>query len=233
MVKLKWMLTSLALAGALSACGGGSESNGSGQDGTLGVASTNAFNLQSGYQAMVRQGYTKTFNLTGSCTGTWTTSATGASSSPLFEGVAALSSNQITNKNFYGNCGLPGGQTFSTQYYNLAALPVGFSTSGIYGAAGSVPNLPVVAHVGDLGSIATMNLYTDSTKTDSLGYQTMAYVVSADTATTALVHIFSTRYDSHYAAVYAQDDVFRIDANGNWTPFRVVAGIGNITIVGY
>lgn len=233
MVKFKWMLTSLALAGALSACGGGSESNGSGQDGTLGVASTNAFNLQSGYQAMVRQGYTKTFNLSGSCTGSLTSSSTAASFSTTFEGAPAFSSNQTRTNNFVGSCTLPSSPTVLVQYYNPSYSPIGFSNpAGGYGVAVGVPSLPATVHVGDTGMFANINLYADNTRLVVVGHQSTWYAVVADTASTALVNFISMQKDANDVLVSTEVNSFRMDASGNLTPFGLMLQIGNAQVVG-
>jgi len=92
--------------------------------------------------------------------------------------------------------------------------------------------MPTVVHVGDTGTIGSINLYTDSTKTIGLGHQSIGYAIVADTATTALVNLLYMQYDSNNALVATEVDTFRMDANGNWTPFGLIADIGSAHLVG-
>ena len=228
MASFKWAVISLAFAAALSACGGGADNSPPPV-----VASVNPFNMRTGYQAMVVQGYTKTYSISGSCTGTLTMQATATTAVPPFETIPAVSSTQSTIRNLSSGCPFGNNTSTLTQYYNSSFLPIGFSNSdGAYGVSPSTPNMPAVVHVGDTGTIGSINLYTDNTKTIGLGHQSILYTVDPDTATTALVNLIYMRYDSNNALVAIEVDSFRMDANGNWTPFGLIAEAGSDHIVG-
>jgi len=202
----------------LDACGGGGGAN----NAPVPVASTNAFNLQSGYAALVSAGFTKTFSITGTCTGSLTLTVGAASTATTFEGSPAISGNEGLTGTFNG-CTPSSIASTGTRYFNSSYAPLGFnfpSGSG-YGVYSSVPVLTTAARVGDVGVVGTVNLYTNSTKFNPTGHDDVSYIISADTATTAIVNVVTKSYNAGNVLTATEQDFYRMAANGALTPLAL------------
>jgi hypothetical protein len=206
-----------SVAFLLVACGGGG--GGSATPAAGPVASTNAFNLQSGYAALVSAGYSKTFTLSGTCTGTFTLTTGAASTSTTFEGSAAVSGNEAATATLIG-CTPSSIASTGTRYFNSSYAPLGFNfpSGNGYGIYATVPVITTNAHVGDVAIIGTINLYTDNTKSTPAGREDVSYVITADTATTAIVNLIFKTYNSSSVLTSTEQDFYRMAANGTLTP---------------
>lgn len=198
---------------ALTACGGGGGGGGGG--GT--VSSTNTFNLQSGYVALASTGWSKTFTITGTCSGTIAITQGAATTATNFESAAALSGNSVVTTTF-SNCNPPSSASTSTRYYDSNYIPKGYSIQGgNYAVYASAPTLPTSVRVGDVGVIGTLNLYTNNTKSTSAGREDSSYVIEADTATTAIVNVISKYYNAAGTLTLTEQDRYRMAADGSLT----------------
>ncbi len=204
--------TTLAL---VAACGGG---GGGGAGGP--VASTNTFNVQSGYQRLASAGWNKTFNVTGSCTGTLTVTAAPATTATTFEGSSALSGNEVSSFSWAG-CTPASGSTTIVRYFDSNHLPLGYSESGGYGVYVSTPNIPSAAKVNDVVIVGTINKYTSSAKTTPNGREDVTLVMEADTATTAIANMIYKTYDSSGTLTLTEQDRFRVAADGSLVPISL------------
>ena len=211
----KSLMISVLAVELLSACGGGG--GGGGSSGP--VASTNSFNLQSGYNAIVQNGWSKTFSISGTCTGSISITRAAASTSTTFESVSALSSAETLTGSFT-NCTPASLAVTETLYYNSSNYTqLGYSVlSGNYAVFATPPTIPTSVRVGDTAVIGTMNIYTNSSKTTSAGHQDLSYVVTADTASTAFITLISRIYDASSNLTSTEQDKYRIDASNQLTP---------------
>lgn len=209
---IKYTLAATAVA-ILTACGGGGGGGSSGP-----VASTNSFNVLSGWQTLVSAGFTKTYSVSGTCTGTMTITAAPASTSTTFEGSPALSSNSVGSFSWTG-CTPGSGSTTIVRYYDSNYLPLGRSIAGgDYGIYTTSPTLPTTAKVGDVYVIGTLTEYTNSTKSTSAGREDTTLVMEADTATTAIANVISKSYNSSGTLTATEQNRYRVAANGSLTP---------------
>lgn len=215
--KTKYFIAA-SFAMLLTACGGG----GGGTIAPTGpVASTNTFNMQSGYSRLVSAGYTKTFNLTGTCTGTFTITAGPATTSTTFEGASALSGAEVASFSFVG-CTPSTGSTTTTRYFDSNYIPKGNATvGGDYAVYTSTPYISSTARVGDVTIIGTRNRYTSSAKTTSTGRTDETLVLEADTATTAIANIISKTYNASGTLTVTEQDRYRVSADGSLTPIAL------------
>jgi hypothetical protein len=212
---LKYAFAAAILA-FLTACGGGGgggESNGP-------VASTNTFNIQSGYQRLVSTGYSKTFNITGTCTGKLTITAAPATTATTFEGTSALSGAEVGNFSWTG-CTPASGATTTVRYFDSNYVPRGFSQTGNYGVYLTAPFLPSIARVNDVVVIGTITKYTSSAKTTPNGRTDMTLSMEADTATTAIANIIAKAYNASGTLTSTEQDRYRVAADGSLTPLSV------------
>lgn len=209
-------VTFLAVSlGLLGGCGGG---GGGGGGSSSVVASTNAFNVLSGWQALTAAGWSKTFAVSGTCTGSIALNDGPVNTATTFEGSAALSGTAVTNITFT-NCTPSSISSTETRYTDSNYIPRGYLVQGgDYGVYATTPAIPTSVHVGDTGIVGTVSRYTDSTKTTPDGRQDVSYVIEADTATTAILNVISKVYDKNSVLIVTEQDRYQVAANGALTP---------------
>ena len=211
-IKLFLATASVAL---FTACGGG---GGGGTVSTGPVASTNSFNVLSGWQTLVSTGWSKTYSVSGTCTGTMTITVAPANTSTTFEGSPALSSNSVGTYSWTG-CTPASGSTTLVRYYDSNFVTLGRSVvGGDYAVFTTAPSLPSTAKVGDVYVVGTMTEYTNSTKSTPAGREDTTLVMEADTATTAIANLISKSYNSSGTLTATEQNRYRVAANGSLTP---------------
>jgi hypothetical protein len=133
--------------------------------------------------------------------------------------VPALSSVQTITTN-WTNCTPASSATTATGYYNASNyLPLGMNSPGVnYGVYQTAPTIPATISVGGTGIIGTENLYTDSTEATSNGRVDASYVVTADTASTAIVTLIGKYYNAANTLTWTEQDAWRITTAGVLTP---------------
>jgi len=222
--KLAILVSAITLLGG---CGGGGGSSAPAGP----VTSTSTFPVQQAYTAIYASGLSKTFTTsqTGSanCSGSGTRTSSPASTSTTFDMtptniVTALSSVQTITLN-WTNCTPASSATTETSYYNPSNyLPLGFNSPGVnYGVYQTAPTIPATVLVGGTGIIGTENLYTDSTEATSNGHVDVSYVVTADTASTAIITIIDKIYNAAGTLTATEEDAWRITTAGTLTPITV------------
>ena len=201
-------LTTLLLV--LAGCGGGG-------GGEAPVAPITSFALQAGLRAKILSGSSDNFAISGTCSGTSTVTVSGASAS-TFEGIAGYSSVQTQRIN-YTNCTPASSAVTGTNYYDINYATLGSSVLGLeYSKVQSVPPpLPTTVKVGDTALYATLNVYTDATKTTITGQRQLSYVVESDSATTAFITLISKGYNNSSQLLFTQQSKYRIAGDGTLT----------------
>ncbi len=211
-------ILALALSAAfLAACGGGGGTSAP----TGPVASSLSFPLQSGYRALVANGLSKSFTVSGSCTGTGTKSSSPATTAATFEGVAGLSATSTLTISLT-NCTPASTAVTSTGYFDTNYDPRGFNSVGVnYGVYLTPLVIPTSVAVGGTGAVGTATLYTNSTKTTPNGSVVLSYVVAADTSTTAIVNLIAKMYNTSGTLTATEQDRYRITSTGALTPTSI------------
>lgn len=159
------------------------------------------------------------FNVTGSCLG-YFYATQGAPVSNTFNGVAGFSLFRTLNQYLY-NCTPASVVETDYSYYDSNYIPLGFLIAsdtatpaapfGIY----LIPaTIPVSVHVGDTGSIGTVTLYTDATKSTPAGTRVETYSVAAETTTTCLFSLVIKNYDVNNNLTFTETDTYRISTAG-------------------
>lgn len=206
-----------SVVGLLTSCGGGG--GGDSNDTPAAAAQiVRTYPLRAAYQARVAAGAIDNFSISGTCSGTATTTASSATPS-VFEGVAGFSVAQTATARFVG-CSLRNRSVSGTAHYDSAYSPVGSSFPGVaYQVFSTLPSaVPVSAKVGDAAEYSVQTKYTDSTKTVSTGKVTASYVIEADaTADTALALLVTREYDVADRMVFIQQARYRITSAGTAT----------------
>ena len=213
-------MTALLGVLALAACGGG---GGGGTAATPApVATPSSFPLKAAYAAMTAAGYTKSFTISGSCSGSATVTQGGAIGGASFEGnVGVLAASQTLTTTFT-NCTPVSSAATSTGYYDSNYNPLGsFIAGSLYRVFPAAISIPSSVTVGSTGTIGTSNNYATSAKSALIGQTAISYVIEADTATTAIVNLIARTTDSSGRLTSTEQDRFRITAAGAAAPVSI------------
>src|SRR3990172_6477653 len=118
----------LILSVFFSGCGGG----GGGSSAPAGpVTSTLTFPLLSAYKTTNANGWTKTFTISGNCSGSGTVTISPAATATTFEGASALASGRAITGS-YTNCTPASFAVTSTTYFDSNYIVLGSSSSSSY-----------------------------------------------------------------------------------------------------
>ena len=221
---ISFVSISVAIA-LLSGCGGGGGSNGP-------VISTDLFPMAQAYAVQAVAGRNSNFIATqggmtfcsgsGNITDAPATTSTPFNITPTSSSVPAVSAAETLTVN-WTNCIPPSTTVPVTLYYTPTTfVPLGMtgtnSPGGNYGAYLTAATIPATVTVGASGVIGTENLYTDKTETTSSGRIDGSYVVTADTASTAIITLIGNQYDATSTLTLTKQDAWRITATGGLTP---------------
>jgi hypothetical protein len=215
MLNNKLLAISISIA-LISGCGGGGGGTASGP-----VTSTLSFPLQSGVKTLIANGMSRTFTISGTCSGSGTVSRSAANTPSTFETVTGFSATETINFS-YTNCTPASTAQTATLYYDSSYNALGLNSPGVnYGVWLVAPSIPTSVAVGQTAVVGTETLYTDNTKTVPNGRIDASYVILADTATTAIVDEIDKGYDSAGTLIYTEQDHYRIDSTGTLTATSV------------
>lgn len=215
----RFLIVGLLVAG----CGGG----GGGSSPPPGpVTSTLSFPVRSGLNALTANGYSSALTANGTpateatnglCSGTLNQTTGPANAATTFEGVPALAAVRVLTIAF-SNCTPVSSTTTSTTYYDSNYLPLGFNQPGVeYGVFLAPPVIPNSAMVGNVGTVGTITLYTDSTKAVGSGHRIISFIVEPDTASTAIINVIEQDFDALSQLLFTEQDRYRITSTGALT----------------
>ena len=217
-MQLRTFLAASFTCAFLAACGGGSEGTPAVQQP---AASTASFPLQSGYKALVANGLSKSFTVSGSCSGSGNRSSSPANTAATFEGVAGFSATSTLTLSFT-NCTPASTALTSTGYFDSNYVPLGVNSVGVnYGVYLTPLVIPTSVLVGGTGVLGTQTLYTNSSKVTLNGRVDQSYVVEADTSTTAIVNLISKIYTAAGTLTATEQNRYRITSTGALTPIAI------------
>ena len=223
----------ITLAAALSAvlltaCGGGGGDAG----GTL-AGNAMAFPLQAGYKALISNGFSIDFIVSGSCSGTaW--QVNGKPQAATFEGTAGVGAVSTQTIDF-SDCTPAHTVASETEYFDASYASLGSSVENDeYGVYEAPASFPVSVKVGDSGSYGTEILYGDSSKAQVTGRAVRTWRVDADTASTAIGTLTTQVFDAANQLDNTQQSRYRLAADGTLTILGVdiqVAGTNGLHLV--
>ena len=207
------LLTATALFSLLSACGGG---GGGGGSATTTVASTNAFDVSSGYRRLISPGFQKTCTVGGDCSGSLAITSAPATTPATFEGTNGVSSVTVAITTLT-NCTPASSSSTDIRYYDTNYVPLGTSSTNEYAVDIGTPTLPSNARVGDAGIAGSAKTYTNNTKATPTGRDDTSYVIEADTATTAILNLITKSYNASGILTVTEQNRYRVAADGTLT----------------
>lgn len=195
-------------------CGGGGDSGSA-------APTVTSFPLQAGYKARISAGSADNFSVSGTCNGT-STITNGAAVAATFEGVSGYAASQTVTIHLT-NCTPASNALTGTSYYGSNYTPLGSVLPGVEYAKflTQPPVIPASVKVGDTAVYATLNTYTDSTKTTPTGQRVLSYVIEADTSSTAIANLISKQYNTTNQLLFTQQSRYRISADGTLTTISI------------
>jgi hypothetical protein len=214
----------------LTGCGGGSGGGAAATAPAGPVTSTLSFPILQAYKSFIAAGTTKSFVVSGSCTGTASATSAPATTAAVFEtNLAALSAANTITFTLANAPGITGCNTIPattyTRYVDSNYTPLGTNSPGVnYGVYLIAPIIPasgVIGGANGTGVIGTETLYTDSTKAVGAGRLDVSYVLEADTANTAIVNLIAKNYTTAGVLSSTEQDRYRISATGALVPLSM------------
>jgi hypothetical protein len=176
------------------------------------------FNLLSGYQRLIASGYTKKWNISGTCSGTLSENVSPAQTGATWNGKGAYSVNKASTA-VYTNCNPANVAGTAVTYYDINYMPYGNYINGSISTSYiSTKIFPTVAKVGDSGQIGNTTEYpTYPYGTHSGNY---SWVIEADSSNTAIFNVISNITDTNLGTdnSYIGQTRFRINADSTLTP---------------
>lgn len=210
----------IAAAGAacamlLAGCGGGGGDSGSAPAPVTPPGLT--FELDAGYRALITGGANDNFAVSGTCSGTANITVNPANPSS-FEGVAGFAAVQ-TATHSSSNCPTLTGTVTGTTYYNTSYVRIGLSiVGGEYDKFETPPAaFPATVVVGNNGPLATLIIYTNSSKTVAEGKRVISYEIKDGTLTTAVANIITRSFNQSNQLLTTEIDSYRIAQDGTLT----------------
>jgi hypothetical protein len=202
----------------LSACGGGGDGT---PDPVAQASSTLDFPLQSGYKKRIATGSSDNYQISGTCAGSATQTAS-TPSAASFESTTGVSVTQTVTLQLT-NCTPASSASTSVSYYDTNYSALGSATSGgAYAVvSGTPPQLPATVKVGDTSIFSTLNVYSNNTKATVTGQRILSYVVQPDTATTAIINLIAKEFNSSNQLLFTQQTRYRISPDGTLTPINI------------
>ena len=177
---------------------------------------TASFPVAAGFKARIDAGVSDTFDISDGCTGQATITL-GSATSTTFEGVAAVASPQTSTATL-NNCQPASSSSTGTTYYTSAYANLGLSVvNGEYAVAQATPvALPATVQIGNSGTIATLNTYTNAAKTTPTGTRVIKWRIEADgtSTTTAIFNLITENYNTSNLLLSTQQSRYRMAQNG-------------------
>lgn len=217
-MKLQPTILGICLAALLGACGGsGGDAAPTAPPAVVGPS----FPLKSAYSALTATAFTKSFAVSGTCSGTASFAKAAAVAGAVFQSTAGLSEASSLTLVLNG-CTIRTSSSLSYVYYDASYTPVGITYPGSYAAYLAPASIPASVVVGDVGTIGTANSYQDFTKSVALGKDVLSYIVEGDSASTAdaataIVNLVTKHFDATNVLTSTTQVRYRIGANGALT----------------
>lgn len=207
---MKKLIVPALAAALLTACGGGGGSD------TPSTPPTTAFALDAAYKALTASGSSRTYNVSGTCSGTGSI----AVSTPVagtFEASPALVQTSTLSITVTGCTGSGTGVVTSQSFVDSNYRPLGsVIPNQQYSKFGPVV-IPTTVKVGDTGIIGTSTAWTTSAKTTPLGTGSYSYVVEPETDSSVIVKLITKSFSTTNALQYTEVVSYRLSAAGGLT----------------
>lgn len=187
-----------------------------------------SFPMHKAFNVLVANGVNYNFTFSGTSSGFGNITITPANTKTTFEGREGYSSIETLTMTPLGKSATRGS---ITNFFDSNHSGLGFDKPGeSYGVWEAPPNYPSFVKTGENGTLGTINLYADSTKSTSKGRYEKNYTVSPDTEFTAIIKIVTHTYDNSNTLEFVQEEIWRTDSHGALSPiyFRFYGSNANM-----
>lgn len=177
------------------------------------TTSISSMDLRAAWASRVQTGFSKTFAVSGTCSGTATLTDTGAKTATTFESVTAYSSVSTATINF-SNCTPANSSASSTRYYDANGVPLGEQSASGYAIYALSNSIPATVKLGDSGKLGTKTKYNDSSKSTLVETSEDWYAIEPDTNSTIVFNIISKTYNSAGVLTSTEQNRYRMSGAG-------------------
>lgn len=171
-----------------------------------------SMDLRTAWASKVRNGFSKTFSVSGTCSGTATLSDSGAKTLTTFEAATAYSAVSTATINLT-NCTPATSTSSTTDYYDANGIPLGWQSDSGYAIYSLSNSLPATVKLGDTGKIGTKTKYTDSSKSTLVETSEDWYAIEPDTNSTVIFNIISKTYNPAGVLTSTEQNRYRMSAS--------------------
>ncbi len=205
---------------AFSAKGGPGNAKGCVQSGHMaGVVKTSPlpiFDLKSARQKSVLQGFSKTFNVSGDCTGTFSISATPAAKT-VWNGQPAylVGTTEVVNLNNTCRLGWSGAQTIMTYFDSNLVELVKLHPGGNFSEYAPVPQ-PGFVKVGDTGSLGTWTHWSNINRSRKDESDVSTYIIEPGSSTWVVVNQIDRTFDQNNVFKYSTQVRYRLTSTAEF-----------------
>ena len=214
-----------AILTSITGCGGG------GSDAPSTPTTVN-FPLKAAFDNFIKKSSSANFSITGTCNGSGSESWGAPVSSNQYG--ATYSRTRILSL-VYSNCTGSGVTTTNAYYdanFNLLAV---IASNGNYSERVTINSRPVNVKVGDTLQLATIKIYTNSTKTSLLNNGNLSITIEGDSDSSVIVNYVSQFYKSSGVLEQTAQERTRLTSAGELIPvsYRVDMPSGQYEIWTY
>lgn len=186
------------LCGLLQGCGGGRLDFGDQAPSSYAV-STNSFTPSSGFEGLEINGFARSMQITGTCTGTMQLAQAPKTSYYIgnsttvggeIDTLIGIRYGQCTDENLQPTYAV---LNSAERSYSIDRTNTRYENSEVIGTWISWHGYPASSNVGDSGTLGEMQL-TDRSTSEDRGWQVWTYTVEAETTATAIFDLIKTTY---------------------------------------
>ena len=181
--------------------------------GVVQKGTTQTYDFKTAFQNRILKGFSKTFNASGDCKGTFSlTESPAAKTTWNGQSVYAVGTTNIANM---PNCtlGFSGTHT-SITYYDMNFVELAkIDSDGTYNEY-SKTSQPTAVSPGDAGTLGTWNHWNNTSKSSKLESDVMSYVVEPDTTTSVIFNLIDRTYDNNNLLEITSQLRYRLNTTG-------------------
>jgi hypothetical protein len=191
-----------------------------------------SFDFKAAKKSMLLKGISKTFNLTGDCTSTFSRFDSPATRT-VWNGqsVYAVANTEIAGTPVPANCALGSAGTYtSVTYYDLDFGELAkLDSDGYYSeykAAANSASLNALT-VGDSGSMGTWQRWNNTSKTSLIDSEVWSFIVEPDSPTSVIFNLVDRSYNNQNSLTNTTQIRYRIFSNGDFEVVSLTADFPN------
>lgn len=178
------------------------------------TTSISSMDLRTAWASRVKTGFSKTFSISGTCSGTAVLSDSGAKTATTFENTSSYSAVSTATINF-SNCTPATSTATVTDYYDANGIPLGGQSASGYYVYTLSNSIPATVKLGETGKIGTKTKYSDSSKSTLVETSEDWYAIEPDTNSTVIFNIISKTYNPAGVLTSTEQNRYRMSSSSS------------------